>query len=135
MTINLIRDFFLSYTHFRAIGPLLYILHVLFLFYLAQLIGLDLFDLNFENFYTKDLTGARFLTRIFQLYLFKSTLKRFLDILGYNRLSVLQICIVAIILFGPVMLGAEPVLILALPFIPGKGFYFSELKKLKLYYS
>lgn len=132
---KMIKDFLLSFTHYRPIGPLLFVGQFLFLFYFAQVIGLDLFDLSFDNYFTKELIGARFITRVLQIYLLKITLKRFMDILGYKHLGGKHICIISIVLFGPVWIGREPILLLALLFIPGNGFYLNELKRLKLYYS
>lgn len=132
---KMIKDFLLSFTHYRPIGPLLFVCQVLFLFYLAQAIGLDLFDLRFDSYFTKELTGARFITRVLQIYLLKITLKRVMDILDYHNLGVKHILIISIVLFGPVWIGKEPILLLVLPFIPGNSFYLRELKRIKLYYN
>jgi hypothetical protein len=135
MVLKLLRDFLLSFIHYRPIGPFLFCGQVLFLFYFAQMVSLDLFDISFNNFYTKELTGARFVTRVLQVYLLKSTLKRFMDILDYKQLGAKHITLIGIILFGPMWVGSEPILLWALVLIPGKGHYLNELKSFKLYYN
>ena len=125
-----IKRIILSFFSLRPLGSILYIIQVMILFFLARACTLDLFDLSLELPINEVSLGARFLTRVFQVYLFKATLRRVADILGFTTLFPFHYLLVFFALYGPVMLGQPALFIIGAAIIPAKDF--SDNNRIKI---
>ncbi len=117
-----INNFFLSFLNYQALSQILFTLQVVALYFIAKFLTLDLFDLKFEESITQVSLGARFLTRLFQLYLLRACMRRMLDILGLEKLNLSHIAIILCLVFLPIYLGQFPLFLIVLAVFPKKGF-------------
>lgn len=130
ISLRTIKSIFLSLLSSRPLNNLLYAIHFGLLYSLAQICTLDLYELNFESKITQLSLGARFLTRLFQIYLLKSSIRRFMDILGYEQIGVAHFVLVLLGVFSPIIITGHPLLVYALILIPGhKSNLISDLFK------
>lgn len=126
ITFQNFSNFINSFFRLGKMSIFTFLSQLVFLYILADLITLDLFDLSFESKITQASLGARFLTRALQLYMYKACLRRLMDIMGYENLGFKHYFLVFISLFYPIYVGHYPYLVFALAAIPGVGFNWRE---------
>jgi len=130
-----VQVFLSSFLYNLPIGNVLYFAQLVFIFFMAKLIQIDITDLYLDSEIATQTLGARFMIRVFQLYLFKISLYRFKHLMSYGRLSLGHISIVFLGLFMPLSLGHFPYLVIALILIPRENFMenFRTSKTLRYY--
>lgn len=117
-----LQIFLSSFLKNLPIGNFLYCAQLLFVFIMAKLIQIDITDLYLDSEIATQTLGARFIIRVFQLYLFKISLYRFKHLMSYRRLSFGHMIIIFSGLFMPMSLGHFPYLVIALILIPRENF-------------
>ena len=122
ISLETLTNFLNSFFRFGKMSIFTFCIQILFLYLIADTLILDLYDLDFSLAINQRSLGARFLTRLFQLYLFKACLRRLMDILGYEKLGIKHYVLVFIALFYPIYVGHHAYLVFALAAIPGVNF-------------
>lgn len=122
ISFDTLLNFIQSFFRLGKISIFTFVTQVIFLYYIAELITLDLYDLDFSLKINQVSLGARFLTRVFQVYLFKACCRRLMDILGFEKLGVKHYLLVLIALFYPVYVDHHAYLVFGLAAIPEANF-------------